>query len=558
MKIPLLLLFALCAALAQEATKPTANVKPAAEVKPEDKCRLEGTVAGASTSEPLKKAHLVLHRMEVQDGVPYGATTDAAGHYVIEGVDPGKYQLQADRNGFVSQAYGGTARFQGTVLTLGPAQKMKDVNFKLTPQGVVLGRVVDEEGEPVAGVNVQCMRFAYRDGKRQLVPSGGQSTNDLGEYRAYGLAPGKYFVSAVLRQNNFGASPISTGEKEEGYPPIYYPNANAPSSAVPVEVTAGAVVHGIDITLVKTRAVRVSGNAIGSNGKPARNAQVTIRPKDASGFTMLNMSFVRDAKGSFEFRGVVPGVYNVRVNLWDEGNNESAKAQVEVGNSNIEGLQLSLTPGAEIKGTLKVEDNADIKGEQVSIALQSKEFDMFGGYVNGTVKDDGTFVVRGVSQESYTLSVWGMPAGFYLKSVRSGDTDYTEVPMDFSQGVTAGELSVLISAHGGVVEGAVQNDKQEPGVGVNVVLIPEANRREHKDLFKNVTTDQNGHYTIKGIAPGEYKLYAWDDIEPGAYMDPDFLKPFESAGEAITIREDSHESKTLTLIPAEGAKEKRH
>ena len=319
--IPLLLLFALCAALAQEATKPTANVKPAAEVKPEDKCRLEGTVSGASTSEPLKKAHLVLHRMEVQDGVPYGATTDAAGHYVIEGVDPGKYQLQADRNGFVSQAYGarGTAMFQGTVLTLGPAQKMKDVNFKLTPQGVVLGRVVDEEGEPVARVDVQFMRFAYRDGKRQLVPSGGQSTNDLGEYRAYGLAPGKYIVSAVLRQNNFGASPISTGEKEEGYPPIYYPNANAPSSAVPVEVTAGAVVHGIDITLIKTRAVRVSGNAIGSNGKPARNAQVTIRPKDESGFTMPNMSFVRDAKGSALFASRTDDHLGASLRVEDDG-----------------------------------------------------------------------------------------------------------------------------------------------------------------------------------------------------------------------------------------------
>ena len=69
-------------------------------------------------------------------------------------------------------------------------------------------------------------------------------------------------------------------------------------------------------------------------------------------------------------------------------------------------------------------------------------------------------------------------------------------------------------------------------------------------------SDQSGRFTLKGIAPGDYKLFAWEQIEAGAYQDPDFLKPFENRGESINIREGSRETRQLKAIPAEDTPEK--
>ena len=58
-------------------------------------------------------------------------------------------------------------------------------------------------------------------------------------------------------------------------------------------------------------------------------------------------------------------------------------------------------------------------------------------------------------------------------------------------------------------------------------------------------------FTIHGVRPGEYKIYAWEIVEPGAYQDPDFIKPYESAGEAVSIKESARETVQLKLIPTQ-------
>jgi hypothetical protein len=104
------------------------------------------------------------------------------------------------------------------------------------------------------------------------------------------------------------------------------------------------------------------------------------------------------------------------------------------------------------------------------------------------------------------------------------------------------------------VEGSVQNDKQQPAVGATVVLVPqEKERRDQMSYYKNVTTDQYGRFTVKNLDPGEYKVFAWEDVEAGAYMDPELVKPMEGHGESVTIRESSRELLQLKLIPAETA-----
>jgi len=80
--------------------------------------------------------------------------------------------------------------------------------------------------------------------------------------------------------------------------------------------------------------------------------------------------------------------------------------------------------------------------------------------------------------------------------------------------------------------------------------VPDEPRRTHWRFYKDGHTDQYGRFTIKALAPGRYKLFAWEDVEEGAYQDPDFIRKFEPLGEAVVIRENSHESAQLKLIPA--------
>ncbi len=130
---------------ATNSTSPPNNagaMAPEPTINPEDKCQIEGTVVSGATGEPLKKAHLSLRPMGQMNGTAYGTNTDAGGHFVLDDIDPGRYSFLATRNGFVQQYYSAGGRHV-TNIELTAGQKMSQITFKMTPQGVIAGHVVD-------------------------------------------------------------------------------------------------------------------------------------------------------------------------------------------------------------------------------------------------------------------------------------------------------------------------------------------------------------------------------------------------------------------------------
>ena len=542
----------------------TANPNDVAppSVRPEDKCQVEGTVVNAITGEPLKKAHLTLRPVGMPNGVPYGTMTDAGGHFLIDDVDPGRYNFSASRNGFVNQNYspqGGTNR--STPLTLGNGQKLKEIVFKLTPQGVISGRILDEDGEPLANVAVQAMVYRYQRGRRQLMGQNGTSTNDLGEFRLHSLPPGKYVVSASYRSRDMftmtpervvgGAQAVQAAD--EGYATTYYPSSTNSDGASVVEITPGAQVSGINITLARIRTVRIKGHVnLGAATGARRNINIMLMPRDSSMFAGPRaFARVMDDKGNFEMRSVSPGSYTLRADYREDNRQYSARLPLQVGDSNVEGVELELQPPAEIEGQVVIEGNGSLNGARLNVNLQPRTPGAMMGGAGGPVKDDQTFKLMNVSPDVFDISVFGLPEGFYLKSVRLGEQDVTETGVDFTQGASAAKITVVINPNGGQIDGAVQNAKGDAAIGATVTLVPDADHRSISWLYKTANTDQNGRFTMKGVRPGEYKIYAWEDIEPGAAQDPDFVKPHESAGEAVSVKESSHETVQLKVVPAE-------
>jgi hypothetical protein len=256
---------------------------------------------------------------------------------------------------------------------------------------------------------------------------------------------------------------------------------------------------------------------------------------------------VNQADGSFEIRGVVPGSYVVYAQFDNEGQELYASQSVEVGAADVEDVQLVITSGVDLPGRVHMEGttSAPITGIVVWLSLRGG---LPGPGVRASLKEDGSFLLKNVNGE-YDLSVAPLPDDCYLKSARLGTGDALENGVSTGRAARGDTLELVISAAGGRMEGAVL-DRDGQGVGGAVVaLIPRV--RSANRLYKAATTDPNGRFTLRGIAPGEYKVFAWEDVEPNAYRDPDFLRAYEERGETIRVEEGGRPRVELKVIPAE-------
>ena len=94
------------------------------------------------------------------------------------------------------------------------------------------------------------------------------------------------------------------------------------------------------------------------------------------------------------------------------------------------------------------------------------------------------------------------------------------------------------------------NNQSLPWPGARVVLIPSGALRSRTDLYKDTRADALGRFTMMGIPPSEYKLFAWQEVELDAYQDPDFLRLYEDQGVPVTVQEKGILSMQLSLIPS--------
>jgi protocatechuate 3,4-dioxygenase beta subunit len=516
---------------------------------------VSGQVLNAATGEPVRKAAVILSGTS-QSGTSrpsrFSTTTDAAGRFTMTNLDAGTYHLSAEHAGFVSGEYGAHAPgWPGAALTLAAGQTMQDVAIRLTPQAVISGRVLDEDGDPVRGVVVRVARFSYTTGHRQVMPVGGSNTNDLGEYRIPDLSPGKYYVSAMPPQSRLQNTEDRSAVRraEEDYVATYYPGARDIAGAVQVTAAAGAQLRNIDISLARCHTVNVSGRVV--NGSPARMQAFSISLVSTNSFGMNGGSPV-NAEGEFEIRHVMPGSYTLAAHGNEGMKSYSARRPLEVGGANVEDVILTVAPGVAVTGRARVDGEAALPFANVQINLMPFQTGspVFGPLPNRKLNADGTFELQNVNPDHYALNISGLLNGFYVKSIRSGNLDVLANGIEIG-GAPPAPLDIVLSPNAAEIAGAVQDaGTQQPTAGATVVLIPqEKERRGRTNLYRTANSDAGGHFTFRGLTPGEYKVFAWDEVEHGAWFDPDFMAPLEGKGAAVTIAEGGRESVQLTSIP---------
>jgi hypothetical protein len=527
---------------------PTAAQSPKRSSSPsrpqQQLCSLSRMVVKLAGSEPLRSATVELQSLEDRTHT-VSVATDAGGRFQIKGIDPGRYRLKVIRNGFVTQEYGQkTPSDPGSDLRLSTGQNLKDLLFRLIPWSVIAGRILNEDSEPLPWAQVSALREVYREGKRKLSPELMVPTNDLGEYRLFGLQPGRYFVSAKYKPGVqiVGQQQIQTGlsdDSERGYAPTYYPGSPDPARASTITVKAGDEITSVEILLRPVTVFRIRGRVYNmvSAKRSGAGVNIVLQPRN----TGLAWSFpdqqvhVEKPDGSFEITNVLPGSYVLSAFWFDEGKRYQARQSVEVGNADVEGINLTIAPGVAVSGHVTWDGKPSLERDELTVYASAVD-SVMSSVSPARITSGDLFVLRDVSEGTYRLRVIGQSKDCYLKAVRYGTRDGLDDGFTLIRGTQA-SLEVTISPQGARVQGTITDADRVPAAGLRVVLVPDEAHRGQLRLYKQATTDQFGHFDLRGIAPGDYKLFSWEEVEDGAWEDPDFLKPFEERGEKVSLQE---------------------
>jgi protocatechuate 3,4-dioxygenase beta subunit len=503
---------------------------------------VRGHVFAADSGQPLRKAQVRMMSGELRENRL--ATTDVEGRYEFKEVRAGRYNISANKGSYVGLSYGQQRpNDMPKPIAILDNQLVERMDFTLPRGGVITGRILDEFGEPMADVQVSAQQFQTVQGQRRLVPTGRQgSTNDIGEFRLFGISPGQYYLMATWRSTN----PMNNQEKI-AYAPMYYPGTENAAQAQRVTLAAGQELSDIVMSLKPLRATRVSGTVVTSNGRPMPG-YVMVVSTGGSGFSASSGGPIRP-DGTFTVNGLAPGEYQLRAqsNGMPSDDSEVGTAKITATGDDISDLRIVAAKPSTLSGRI-VTDPAVASALPATLQLMLMPMDpgtMPMGFMPPKMAGDGTFELKS-GPGRMRLNVFGT-AGWTIRSVRLNGTDITDAGIEFKAGEEIAGVEVEMTNKVTAISGLVTNARGEPVKEYSAIAFA-----QDKDKWKAVgryqgmgRPDQDGRFKISGLPPGDYYIIALDKIEQGQSTDPDFLETIRSKATMFTIREG--ETRTVDL-----------
>jgi protocatechuate 3,4-dioxygenase beta subunit len=546
--------------------------------KAASRATVEGMVTKEPGSEPVKKTLIELIAENQGQGGNYTAVTDADGSFRIENILPGRYHLFAEHTGLldVDRHH---SRTEGQILTLTAGQEVKDVHIRLQAAAIVRGRVTDEDSDPLPNAEVAVYRQTFIFGHPHWEQAGAERTNDLGEYRIANLSAGTVYVSvtpppdfrSLIEEHGAAAGEAHNAKAPEkpvppAYQTTYYPGTLDRGQALPIQLRAGDD-FPVNFSLAPSPTLTIRGTV--TNLPPHTTAGILLQSHDLA-FVVNGAEMHKD--GSFIIHDVAPGNYTILANVEGAPVPMMARQSVQVGPSSVEDVRLAPQPGAIVHGHLRMElkNGGRIDPAQTFLALKSVDGDdqaiVFSGVSPSNITNvarDGSFEWKDIAPGDYYvrfgtnegLADVSNPGGvedWFVKSVASGGRDLSDSAISINGGSLA--LDVVVSNNGGFAEGVAVDSKGNPVSNAVVVAVPEARLRGRIDRYRKTVCDQTGHFTLRGLRPGDYTLFAWESVDGESYYSPDFVKNYESQGSALHLGEGERKSVQLLAIPdPEGA-----
>lgn len=505
-----------------------------AQTLPEPKPDIAG-ITFDSKGKPLRKVDLMLASLAtnaVGEPMPsYSAVSASDGTFEFYGIPPGRYRLLADRAGYLRTRFGAkTPSGPGTTLTLRQGVPITGLEVRLAEQAVISGRVLYDG--PAGNLNVVLLQERYQDGRRQMATVTGATADPSGEFLLNRLAPGSYYLAAIPAIAMAGEPCTEEGIGQT----TFYPGKQDQSGAEPIVVRGGQS-FSANFSVQKSPCFRVSGSV----AELPPNSRMTVSLRSTANTVLQNFPLaVAGADGTFQFSSVAPGAYLLLGFLPGAPAPRIVQQRIDV-HGDIGGVLLKPEQVTALQGSLKVEGgNGSVPKLRIwlrSPALQN---------ASAQVGADGSLTFGPLLPGLYSYQFPDFPPEAYLKSARLGENDALS-GVDLTQPDPNAKLELVISYAGAQIEGVILDEQGKPAQGT-AGLIPDPPQAERTWLYKTAEAGEGGRFQFQGVRPGKYRVYAWEELEPGAHLDPHFTAPYESCSVAIEVGENDRKNVTIKRI----------
>lgn len=508
---------------------------------------VSGKVVNSVTGQPVKKAVVTLRTTTGQN--TYVTGSDQSGKFYFDNIQPAHYLATAQADGY-SATTGSLAR----IVAVSAQQQVEDVEVRIPPFASISGKVLDEDGQPLAQVTVSAMRAVYTTAGKRIQTVGSVQTDDRGVYRIFDLQPGRYQLMAVSRERVMRPEQgpqVHSTVPEEVYEPVYYPGVADLSQAPLQELKPGIEWSGADFKLRRLPSYHLRGRVTGAPppGRGGRGNSVRAErceQEDTAWLLPLGMapSLMGGAPlpdGRFDLAGAVSGTYCVT--FWPPGpGGAAAKQIVTVKGADIDGIELAAAASFTVNGTVTIDGTPPSPMPRINVALISDTSQIS---VQGVMKSDGSFQIEGAYPGAYSFLMPQM-GQLYVKSILYGGQDVTNGVIASLQPGTA--LAVTLGADPGEIDGTLQLGNVESGMPTMIAAIPEDAYAARQDMRRLTSGPAGGTFTIPNLPPGNYKIFALQTEDFGDSNNRDLLKLLEAKATSVTVHAAGHEQVSVTAI----------
>jgi hypothetical protein len=516
---------------------------------------IQGVVRRPDTRAPIEGASVTLFPRS-GTRTTLTALTDHEGGFRFANLSARTYQLTAEKNDHVIKdavQQGGAPNLTTVAamdVAVGGSLNTSSAVLELIPGGRIIGRILDPNGNPMPGLSVEAMEEAYSGGHRVLQSLQKRiTTDDRGEFRIWGVLPGSYYVRALTRST-------------PGWLPVYFPAALDPRNAQKITVRADEESRA-DINVVAVSPIKISGQVSGPAAALSNVVQVRFLPADRDLWdrVIAQTPLGSSADGKFELSISRPGVYDLYATAFvgARGTRGTAlriteryagRVPVDVRDKDIANLMVPLLPLVEIQA--RVLGDRDAVNRRGSSQLSLQSFDpvpslaMRGPETN----QPGLQTFFLAADERYFVAPFSAPLpDVYVADIRQGSKSIYEDGTIIVNRNNPEPIEVTLARPGGTIEGVVRDSVSTPVALSMVTLVPDSPRRKNPIFYKRVQSGPDGQFTIQGVAPGSYKVFAWVNIPRDAEKNAEFLKSYETLGRPISIGQNSRTSNvTLSVI----------
>lgn len=498
------------------------------------KYSLSGVVVNSVTGEPLRRALVEIYASE-----PQALLTESDGHFSFSDLPQGNYIVQVRKPGFFREEEV-SREFRGMNVSVGPDSK--PVILKLMPEAVIVGTVTDQDGLPVPRLAVRVVRREVIEGRarwglgHQMV-----GTDEQGQYRVGGLAPGTYAVAAGPTRQ-----PVDElrGRKGAllGYRLTYFPNAPDLASAAAIQARPGQKVEA-NFSLAPEQFFSVKGTVIGGTG----NVNLLLFQDQNS---RVPLGRVDQATGAFESKFVAPGRYVLYAISGEQGGQTLTATFPLAVNRDILDVRVAMQPSVSIPIEVEERHVSTRHSEQGTAMIGKKRVP--GVSVALIPTDDIQRSTGGVSYRPEGLALNGVPPGtymvrvdpqfpWYVESVTRGGVDLMSEGLTVSSSAAQAPIEVVLRDDGATLKTTLKNNST--GVGGALLVIPDQQRSAVRQYGIGAQVS-----FIPPFKPGSYTLLAFDEVSSLEYSKPEVLEPYLSRGLHVTLNADEETTVSLELI----------